>query len=653
MEKTTRTRTKGEDGLTTSGPHYIVAIGASAGGLEAIHEFFDNMSDSANLSFVVIQHLSSDYKSLLVELVSRHTNMKVFEAENNMIVQKNTIYVIPNNKLITIDNNRLVLEAKKNTQAPNNAIDTFLYSLAKDKKKEAIAIILSGTGTDGTKGIDMIKSNGGMVIIQDPNTAKFNGMPNSAIQLGITDIILPPAQMPEEILNHIREPQLLQQDFSEELLQEIFDLIHKCIGHGFHYYKLPTLIRRIVRRMVQLGYKKLEDYVEQLRRDPEECKQLGNDFLIGVTRFFRDQEAFEELNMHVIAPLVASKENNESIKVWVCACSTGEEAYSIAMLLNDAISRSGKEIDIKIFATDIDEASIDIASRGSYPLSIEKDVPQSYLEKYFAHHGTSYQIVQKIRKQIVFAKHDVIRDPPFINNDLVSCRNMLIYISSHLQQKIFSLLLFSLSRNGYLFLGSSEHSNFIRDNVEEINGKWKLYKKIRESKIASHYLAHIGDRTAKEYRRSNTLGVVDKQRPIWEALKQAMAEDLNIAAFFIDSAFNIKESTGNYERFLSLPKKTLQLNLLNMVPQDLYFLLSTEIKRAWKDGNSVSISNLKAKKEGNIVYWRVYIKPMAPYSLIVISEQDTTPVNNLEPAFSEDTITDKDSYIISLENELE
>ncbi|HYE67083.1 MAG TPA: chemotaxis protein CheB, partial [Anaerovoracaceae bacterium] len=236
MEKSTPTQTKENLKAEQGKNNFVVAIGASAGGLEAIHEFFDNMPDGANLAFVIIQHLSSDYKSLLVELVSRHTNMKVFEAEDETTVQKNCIYVIPNNKFITIENGKLQLEAKKKTQAPNNAVDTFLYSLAKSKKNRAIAVILSGTGTDGTKGIEAIKKNGGLVIIQDPSTAKFDGMPNSAIQLGITDLILPPSQMPAEILNYVKEPLLMQQNFSEKELDEIFTLIHQAVGHDFHYY---------------------------------------------------------------------------------------------------------------------------------------------------------------------------------------------------------------------------------------------------------------------------------------------------------------------------------------------------------------------------------------------------------------------------------
>lgn len=634
--------------------HYVVAIGASAGGLEAIHEFFDHMSDSANLSFVIIQHLSSDYKSLLVELVSRHTRMKVFEAGNDISIEQNCIYVIPNNKLITIQKNKLCLEEKKNNQAPNNAIDTFLYSLSKNKQSMAIAIILSGTGTDGSRGIEAIKKNGGMVIVQDPATAKFNGMPNSAIQLGIADFILAPAAMPEEILNYIREPQLMQHNaFNEETLEEIFGLIHQAVGYDFHYYKLPTIIRRIIRRMVLLEIKEPHQYLKLLRTDKAECKLLGNDFLIGVTRFFRDKEAFKELEEKVIEPLIRSKGENESIKVWVCACSTGEEAYSLAILINVQLAKAEKNADVKIFATDIDEVSIDIASKGIYPKTIENDLDKTIIEKYFINKNGNYQISQNIRKQIVFAKHDVIRDPPFINNDIVSCRNMLIYVSPHLQQKIFSLLLFSLNRNGYLFLGSSEHSNYIRDNVDEINGKWKIYKKIKESRIATHYLANLTDRSNYRDYRKTTAQPSEKSSSIWDAIKQAFSEDLNFAAFMIDQAFTIKESAGNYEKFLSLPKKSLQLNLLGMMPAELYFLMSTELKKAWLKKETVTLRNLKSKKDGRLFYWQATIKPLQPYTLIIFNEQNVVEAATVDYHLQEDTAGSKDNYIINLENELE
>lgn len=634
--------------------HYVVAIGASAGGLEAIHEFFDHMSESANISFVIIQHLSSDYKSLLVELVSRHTSMKVFEAENGLVIQKNCIYVIPNNKHITLQKNKLLLEEKNNPHSPNNAIDTFLYSLAKDKANRAIAVILSGTGSDGTRGIEAIKSAGGMVIAQDPSSAKFDGMPNSAIHSGFVDQVVPPSLIPEEIMNYIRQPFIRQHPFSESDLEEIFRLIHHSVGFDFHYYKLPTITRRISRRMMQLKIDSVEEYLKLLRTDEEECRHLGNDFLIGVTRFFRDGAAYEILNHQAIERIVAAKTDHESIKVWVCACSTGEEAYSIAILINESISASGKNIHLKLFATDIDEAGIEIASKGIYPAGIiERDVDVSLLHKYFIKKDGNYHISSVIRKQIVFAKHDIVHDPPFINNDLVSCRNMLIYMNPQLQQKIFSLLMFSLSKHGYLFLGPSEHSTYIRENVEEVSNKWKIYRKIKDSRITSQHLPNIVARQpgTRDLRPRNSPSG-HRPLPIWDAVKDAMNDDLEIAAFFIDRSCNIRESAGNYERFLELPKKNLQLNLLGMVPQELYFLLSSEIKKAWKSHSTSRLKNLKVQKNGAWFLWQILIKPMEPYTLVVITESESPAAP--APVHHHDSLNPRDDeYIADLQKELE
>ncbi len=634
--------------------HFVVAIGASAGGLEAIHEFFDHMSESSNMSFVIIQHLSSDYKSLLVELVSRHTEMDVFEAENNTTIKKNCIYVIPNNKLITIDRNKLILEDKTNTQAPNTAIDNFLYSLAYHKKDKAIAVILSGTGTDGTKGIQAIKNNGGMVIIQDPETARFNGMPNSAIQLGITELIMAPADMPAEILSYIREPLLLeQQNFKEADLEAIFNLIHEAVGYDFHYYKLPTLLRRITRRMMQLGIQDKDEFIQLLRNNQEEARQLGNDFLIGVTRFFRDTEAFQQLDEKVIYPIISSKADHSTFKAWVCACSTGEEAYSIAMLINEAAEKLNRSLDIKIFASDIDDASIEIAAKGIYPQSIASDVPSGLLEKYFVKKGDQYHVLPRLRKQIIFAKHNVIRDPPYINNDLVSCRNMLIYVSPHLQQKIYLVLLFSLSRNGFLFLGSSEHSNYIRSHVDEISAKWKIYRKTKDSRLAGSYIAPMSQvpSIGKEHKRWQP-AAPEKANTLWDEVKTALTEEVHFAAFYIDRNFNIRETTGNYEKFLTLPKKSLQLHLLSMLPPELYFVMSSEIKNAWREDKVVTLRNVKSRRDKLVFSWQISIKPMDPYTLVVMMANEVTEVDSDAPAeVSHGAVSSR--YIAELENELQ
>lgn len=635
--------------------HFIVAIGASAGGLEAIHEFFDNMPESPDLSFVIIQHLSPDYKSLLVELVSRHTHMKVYEAEEHLKIRKNCIYVIPNNKMITIRNNQLMLEDKKQLQAPNNAIDIFLNSLAKERKENAIAVILSGTGSDGTKGIEAIKEQGGMVLVQEPASAKFDGMPHSAIHSGNADMILKPADMPREILHHILEqPVNGEISFDPRQLEELFAIIHKGVGYDFHYYKLPTIQRRISRRMHQLNIQDLNEFIRLLSNDPEEARKLGKDFLIGVTRFFRDKEAFNYLDEKIIPEIVRDKAEHGLIKVWVCACSTGEEAYSIAILLVESIERMGKNVDLKIFATDIDDAGIAIATRGVYPLSIEKDIPAHLLEKYFIRSADHFQVVPSIRKQIVFARHDLIKDPPFINNDFVSCRNMLIYMSPVLQQKVMTMLNFSLNMGGILFLGSSESAGEIKDNVTEVNSKFKIFRKNSETKMGGQYFSSISSRRITDFDRRNNPPVPGRQKPrqLWEALKILLVEDLEFAAFFVDHSFDIKETLGNYERFLELPKKGLHLNLLNMVPAELYFVLNTETRNARKDGKTIVLKNVKFKREGVLVSWRLIIKPMEPYTMIVINENESAELSEPASPDMERASVDVNNYVRSLEEEM-
>jgi two-component system CheB/CheR fusion protein len=641
-----------------SGKHHIVAIGASAGGLEAIHEFFDNTPEHQNVSYVIIQHLSPDYKSLLVELVSRHTQMKVFEAENDTTVEKSCIYVIPNNKLITIRGDKLFLEEKGSIKAPNNAIDVFLYSLAREKRENAIAIILSGTGTDGTKGIEEIKRQGGLVIVQDPQTAKFDGMPNSAIHSGNVDFVLTPAEMHDEITNYTEQKVTdtqLEKTLDDELLQKIFLLIHRVAGFDFNYYKTPTIIRRIQRRMLRGNFKDVNSYLRHLEEDPEECKQLGRDFLIGVTKFFRDQGAFEYLQRIIIPEIVDGKEYGETLKVWVAACSTGEEAYSIAIAINEVLEKQSKLIEVKIFATDIETTNIDIASRGLYPDTIEKDLDPEILNKYFIRTGRSFVIVPKIRKQIVFAGHNIIKDPPFIKNDLVSCRNMLIYMNPVLQQRVYSLLLFAVKRGGYMFFGSSENPAFVKESVLEVHSKYKMFKKIAETKLSVGGQMEISGKGISTGKTPTTKqqGETSMQVRLWEDFRRVLAEEMVFSAIYVDQHFDIKEAIGNYERILVLPRKTLRLNILRMVPQSLSVILNSAINRAWKSRENVVLKSTRYQTEEGTFNIDVLIKPaneVSSCSLIVFSnlyrvEENVSTAPGVPAAESAE-------YIRTLENEL-
>lgn len=637
--------------------HFIVAIGASAGGLEAIHEFFDNMPSNGHFSFVIIQHLSPDYKSLLVELVAKHTNMKVVEAQHQMKVEKNYVYVIPNDKLLTIKDGNLQLAEKNFEKAPNTAIDTFLKSLAEDQGAKAIAVILSGTGTDGTKGISAIQNSGGMVLVQDPISAKFNGMPNSAIASGYVDYILSPELMPEEIFNYIKESPVrttIEGQPDEALLPEVLKLVEKNCQYDFYNYKTPTILRRIGRRMIHLGYKNFTEYLNHLRQSPEECKILGKEFLIGVTKFFRDKAAFDILREEVLPEIIGSKDDSDILKIWVTACSTGEEAYSLAMIVDDVVQRSGKDLEVKIFATDIDLDAIEFASKGCYPANDLSDVDSAFVKKYFTRQGSNVVVNPEIRKQIVFARHNILKDPPFIKNDLVSCRNMLIYMNVILQRKVLSTLQFSLNTGGFLFLGPSEIPASVREGFEEINGKWKFYRKISNDnrynpeRFPSTQAFKL-QREIRSYGRDNTTA-----KELAEDFKNILADEYGFAAVYVDRDLEIKEAVGDFKKYLSLPDRISNLQILKMVSGDLSIALNAAIRKANKENTKITLNNIRIKKENAEKNVNIFIRPATRdgYMLIVFSESHEVPFVKSTTEFTPQNSEDAVSYISELEEEL-
>jgi two-component system CheB/CheR fusion protein len=638
---------------------YIVAIGASAGGLEAIHDFFDNMPVNGNLSFVIIQHLSPDYKSLLVELVSKHTNMQVFEAQHNVPVRKHCVYVIPNNKLLTIESGRLILNQKIADKQPNTAIDTFLKSLAKDQSSKAIAVILSGTGTDGTKGALAIKENDGLVIVQDPISAKFDGMPNSAIAAGCADYILAPELIPEEIFDYTHERPVRSSKNGkpdENALPEVLNLIESHCGHDFHNYKAPTILRRISKRMGELGKNNFAEYLEVLREKPDECKTLGKEFLIGVTKFFRDQAAFDILKEEVLPAITKSKTDGDSLKIWVTACSTGQEAYSIAILLDEFLSQNNKQIEVKIFATDIDADAIEFASKGIYPVAAASEIDPLLVKKYFVLQNGQLLISPFIRKQVVFARHNILKDPPFIKNDLITCRNMLIYMNHILQRKVFATLEFSLNTDGYLFLGPSEIPSSIKNNLDEVDGKWKIFRKVKDvnpyqgERFTAGYT--IGHRV-RESKFPAQLKILPKATPLAEDFQSLLTEQFGFAAIYIDDNYEIKDAIGDFKKYLSLPEKIVSLNVLKMVNTDLSVALNTAIRKAKKENQKVTLQHVKVREGNTERYLNLFVKPAAKeqYITIVFGESHEITFSKSQSDFSVEH-TESVSYITELEDEL-
>lgn len=642
--------------------HYIVAIGASAGGLEAINSFFDAVQDFSQLSFIIIQHLSPDYKSLLVELVSKHTQMKVLEAKDKMAVERGAIYVIPNRMSMTIHNGTLCLAEKAVNNIPNNAIDIFLESLANDQQERAIAIILSGTGSDGTKGIGTIKKNRGYVLVQDPSTAKFDGMPNMAIISGNADAILAPKEMPQQMLDHIKlmdgEDQVLNNELTDQQVDHILAIVHKNSGKDFNYYKTPTIIRRISRRIRLQQIKSVVGYIDFLESNAEEAQNLGNDLLINVTRFFRDPEAFHYLEKQIYPTIIKQKAGGEVFKIWVCACSTGEEAYSLAISLDQYFQQTATHIQVKIFATDLDESNIRIAGKNQYPLSIEKDVPAAILKRYFIMADNHYAVIPRIRKQIVFAKHNVIKDHAFIKNDLISCRNMLIYMNKVLQEKILSTFHFALKPGGILFLGPSETTGVLENGFEQVSTKWKIFKRSPHQlkKYMGAYSQTLSVPSNQPYAAKKTNEALSMAESLRQDFQQVLLEDLHYTVIYIDGYNEIKETLGNYHNYLSLPKKKLNLNILSMVPDEIKLPLSNAIRQSKQEGKKVSLTGLSFHKDDQINHVDIHIRPAStPHehlSMVVFIDIKIPQQTTILTGQGKSVTQDEKLYIQELEEQL-
>ncbi|MDF9799482.1 two-component system CheB/CheR fusion protein [Catalinimonas alkaloidigena] len=630
--------------------HFIVGVGASAGGLEAINELFDNIPEGYGFSYVVIQHLSPNYKSLMDELLAKHTKLKIIKAEEGKVIEPNCIYLIPNKNNMVIRNGRLHLIDKPSSSIPNNAIDVFFESLAEDKGNRVIGIVLSGTGSDGTKGIAAIKERRGMVIVQDPVTAKFDGMPNNAIASGNYDFILPPELMSEEIL---RYPQLVRQQHSHDNLneldgmdpfQKILRLIKDSTSYDFTCYKKKTLERRISKRMAETGINELREYTLYLLNNPEEVDTLANEFLIGVTRFFRDPFAFDIIRDEVIPDLINKKNHDDQLKVWVTACSTGEEAYTLAILIHEHLERLGKKLNVKIFATDMDSRAIEIAAKGVYPISIESDLSRDKLNAHFSKEGKSYIISREIRKMVIFAQHNIIKDPPFGQMDMVSCRNMLIYMRSELQKKVMETFHFSLSVGGYLFLGSSESAGAIKDSLKVINKKWNIFQTTNKSKSFIFESREISNEPRDVQKTPNVqpkkLSVESKMK---EAFHEAIVEELGYAAVFINESYDLLQAFGDYKKFLHLHENQLRMSLLKMVPKEVSVALTLALRKALSKNEKVVSKRIRLGKGKERRTISLIVKPyLSPhlyeqkFLLVLFRDEKTEQIIQDE--------TDSDSY---------
>ena len=579
--------------------HILVALGASAGGLEALNSFFYNVPEDSDYTYLIVQHLSSDHKSLMAELLAKKTKIPVTEIQQNTEIERNHIYVIPPSKNLVIENKHLKLLDKPKGQQLNLPIDILFESLAKEYRQSAVGVILSGTGSDGSRGIRYIKEEGGLVLVQHPEDSKFGGMPQSAINTGFPDFVVPVEDMSNEITSYFDSSNILSitQDFTnidDSALRDILSLLKSKTEIDFNLYKRPTLLRRIIRRMRIHQLESLREYYKHLKNSKDEVDIIYKEFLIGVTKFFRDEEMWRLLENNVIPKLVADKQDNDILKIWDVACSTGEETYSLAILFLEEIAKQKKNIELKIFATDISQFHLDIASKGEYSKSTLVNVDPEYLARYFKKDDDTFKIAESVRRTAIFSNHNILKDPPFNKVDMVMCRNLLIYFQNDVQQKVFNVLHFSLKLEGYLVLGSSESLGDERDNFDTISRKWKIFKNIKASRgLRTETLHASSDRKFRNKRRTNPDIVANsnmKQRKIEELLSSSILEQFNATSIYIDEDYNILEARGNFRKFANLPNSGFTTNLLKMLPEEFKIPLTTSIKRSKRLKDSQVIS---------------------------------------------------------------
>ncbi len=589
---------------------FVVGIGASAGGLRALEEFFEHMPTDSGAAFVVIQHLSPDFKSSMKELLERRTRMKIYRVTEGMVLQPNSVYLIPPGKNLVLQNIKLHLseQEKRNRHGINFPIDIFLESLAKNYLERAIGVILSGTGSDGTNGLKAINEVGGFTMVQEPTTAQFDGMPRTAIATGIVDRVLSPQELARLIYQLLKSPNSPDKSTKNELelfkphsLERIANILAQHEQIDFSHYKTSTLSRRIYRRYLISGCNNLDDFIRLLKTSPEERSILQHDLLISVTKFFRDPLAWDFLETNVIPKLIEKANPQEQLRCWVTACATGEEAYSLAMLLDEAISKSNKPIRFKIFATDIDKVALEKANQGIYSQTIANEVSPQRLERYFLRKDNSLQIIRKLREQILFAPHDLTKDAGFTRMDLISCRNVLIYLQSDLQQQVLRNLHFYLASKGILFLGEAETLGYLEAEFLPLDKKNKIYQKRRDVRLnipvkgieqnSRPLLPYVPLKNQSE----------NRLEPMVDKAFGAFLAKYKASCFLADREHRLFHTFNDNFDILKVAIGRTTMDITKMIIPDLQLPLITALHRAKREHSSVTYTGIKIELD-NIEY---------------------------------------------------
>ncbi len=598
-----------------AGDFAVVGIGASAGGLEACTKLVENLPAGNGMAFILVQHLDPTHESMMVDLLAEHTSMTVAQAADGMPLAPDHLYIIPPGTYLSVGDGALRLSKP---QAPHGArlpFDFLLHSLAEECGSRAVAVILSGTGADGTLGLKAVKEHGGLIIAQEPDEAGFDGMPRSAIATGVVDLVLPVAKIPDALLTYDRRMVLVRtqhesrpKDKAPDWLLEIIELLRAKTGHDFRLYKSGTLQRRIERRMAMAAIETdgMERYLEVLRGNTSELDLLASDLLINVTSFFRDRQAFELLSEKIVPDLVHRHASDVPLRIWIAGCSTGEETYSLAMLFREAISEAKSSVKLQVFASDIDSDAIASAREGFYPQTIEAEVSPERLARFFSREEHGYRISPELRAMVVFTVQDVLADPPFSRLDLVSCRNLLIYLQPEAQARVLSAFHFALREGGVLVLGSSETVDTSDGRFEVISKEGRIFQHVGRARPGE-----IGFLTGGGLRvpaRTGLGRMPSNQVALAELCRRLVLEAYAPAAVLINSKHEYLFSRGPIDRYLRVAPGSPTFDLLAMLRPDIRNKVRSAIKRAVQDNTRIVV--VAGRSDDDAAPFNIDVRPV-------------------------------------------
>lgn len=592
----------------------LVVVGSSAGGLEALQEMLAGLPELPETAILIAQHLSPVHKSMLVDILKRESNLVVKEATDAEVLQAGFVYVTPPDADVEIQNNIISLSKPASGVGPKPSVDRLFLSAAKSARAGLIGVILSGTGTDGAEGAAAIHHAGGYLVVQEPDLAKYNGMPSAVIQQGIADEVVAAAAIGRVIRRLLGLPKReVADEKSNNAIAKVLRFISEQINADFSSYKSATIRRRMQKRINQLHLKDFEEYLDYLSKNPEEAHEMFSMMLIGVTSFFRDKEAFDALKA-VVADIIKNKQPRQDIRVWVPGCSTGEEAYSIAILFHQALGGDLSQYNVQIFASDIDDRAIQFARKGLYNATALEYVSSSLREAYFTEKEGQYELNKSIRNMVLFSKHDVTRNPPFLKLDLISCRNLLIYFDVDLQQQVMPIFHYALNHDGYLFLGRSETVGQFTDLFAVIDQRNKLFRRLRGGSLHTiqfNALKPVRTMVSKAFHK---VPVAEPDHSLAGLVKETLFNSFDHPYVVINTNYDVLEVFGDVRLFLGIPQGSMQINLLKLINKDLMPVLRSLLTRALKARESVASSIQRFELYGTNYYLRFVIKPII-YSL--------------------------------------